>query len=110
MILNKIAGYVLLAVGLLLIFWVIFQSYQIFTDKVSAPLIFKAQAPQQASSQSNSSDIQKQFDQAIQKQLAQMAPIDTLPKILNLASWSMLAGILLFAAGQIAGVGIKMIL
>ncbi len=109
MIQNKIIGYILLMVGLSLIFWIIFQSYQIFTDKVSAPIIFKVQAPQQTSSQNISSDAQKQFDQAIQKQLAQMLPVETLPKVLNLISWSVFAGILIFGGGKITGLGIKMI-
>jgi hypothetical protein len=32
-----------------------------------------------------------------------------LPKLLNLLSWSIFAGILIFAGAQIAGLGIKLI-
>ena len=109
---NKILGYILLFVGLILVIFAIFQSYNIFTGKASAPLIFKTQTPLQSSktSQANSlQDLQGQLKEEIAKQINQIVAADTLPKILNLLSWSILAGILIFGGGQIASVGIKLI-
>ncbi len=99
---HKIIGYILLFLGIVIILGVIYQTYNIFTDKVSAPLIFKVQNQKQ-----NPSDYQQQV---IQKQVTNLIPIDTVPKILNLISWSLLAGILIFGGGQIASLGIRMIL
>ena len=75
-------------------------------------MIFKTQI-QQKSKQNNSLDLQQQLqqqmDNAISKQLGELLPPETLPKILNLISWSILAGILIFGGGQIASLGIKII-
>jgi hypothetical protein len=45
----------------------------------------------------------------IGEQLKGMVPLDSLPKLLNLAVWSMLAFILIFGGAQIASLGIKLI-
>ena len=112
MITNKIIGYALLIAGLLLITFTLYQSYNIFMAKVSVPIVFKVQVPISPSKTNNGDnlqDLQKQLNKEISKQISQMVPADTLPKILNLLSWSILAGILIFGGGQIANLGIKMI-
>ena len=106
---NKILGYVLLIGGLLVIGFTLFQSYNIFTDKASPPLVFKTQNIESAPKKTNSLDLQKQMEELIKQQLGQVLPAETLTKFLNLFSWSILAGILIFGGGQIAGLGIKMI-
>ena len=106
---NKIIGYVLLVVGLLVIFWTLYQSYNIFTNRASAPVIFKTPISAPISGGNNPLDIQQQLDKTIKKQIGELLPIDTIPKILNLISWSILAGILILGGGQIAGLGIKLI-
>lgn len=106
---NKILGYVLIAVGLVIIGATLWQSYNIFTAKISAPLVFKTQSIENQSSKNNSLDLQKQMEGLIQQQIGQMIPADTLPKTLNLLSWSILTGILIFGGGTIAGIGAKMV-
>jgi hypothetical protein len=105
---NKVIGYVLLALGLIMIGWTLWQSYNIFTDKASAPLIFKTQADQQAAAGSNT-DLQTQINQAIQKQLNQILPQATITKILNLIAWSLLAWILITVGGAVSRIGVKLI-
>ena len=113
MILNKIIGYILLVLGLIIVFFTLYQSYNIFNDKISAPIIFKTQITQQKSKANNQLNLQEQMQEQVQKvinsQISELLPIDTLPKILNLFSWSILAGILIFGGGQIAIIGIKLI-
>lgn len=41
---NKIAGWVLLIAGALMIFWVVFTSHDIFTGKKQAPMVFTSSA------------------------------------------------------------------
>ena len=109
---NKIIGYALLVAGLLLIIFTLYQSYSIFMGNSPAPLIFKVEAPTQASKANgvnNSSDLQKKLNEEISKQIGQMISADTLPKLFNLLSWSILAGILIFGGAQISSLGIKMI-
>jgi hypothetical protein len=108
MILNKTIGYILLAVGLIFIFGTLWQTYNIFFDKASAPLVFKTQSEQPQTS-SGSLDIQAQISQSVQKQLSQILPLATITKILNLTAWSMLAFILIVAGGTVSGIGVKLI-
>lgn len=110
---NKILGYVLIVGGLLVIGFALFQSYNIFTAKISAPLVFKTQAIPETEKNNNNLSLdellQKQIEETVGKQVSQMLGADTLPKLLNLISWSILAGILILGGGQIAGIGTKMI-
>ncbi len=110
---NKILGYVLLIIGLIIIGWTLFQSYNIFTGKISAPLVFKTQAAPQASGNNKvlnlQEQLQKQMEEAVKQQIGQIIPASTITDLLNLISWSILAGILILGGGQIAGLGIKMI-
>jgi len=103
---------VLLAIGLLLILFTLYQSYYIFIGVFSPPLLFKEPAPlasQKIGAPANMQDLQKQLNQDMVALVGQMIPVGALPKALNLISWSILAGILIFGGGQIAGIGVKLI-
>lgn len=106
----KIFGWILLLAGLILIGWTLFHSYDIFTAKSLPPEFFKAE--QKISVQTtkiNPQDVQAQLEKMIGEQLKGLIPADTIPKVLNLTVWSMLAFILLSGGGQISGIGIKLI-
>lgn len=108
--LTKIFGWFLLLAGVIIIFWSLYSSYNIFTAKAAAPEIFKvaekeAALPQQGRVQ----DLQAQIEKMIGEQLKGMLPADLLPKLFNLIAWSIFAGILIFAGAQIASLGIKLI-
>lgn len=110
---NKIFGYILIIIGLAIMGWTLFQSYNIFTAKTLAPLVFKTQVVSQNSENNKAlnlqEQLQKQMEEAVKQQIGQMLPADTLTKLLNMLSWSILTGILIFGGGQIAGIGVKMI-
>lgn len=107
---NKILGYILMFVGLTLISYTCWESYNIFSNKVLPPEIFKTQAQVTNKSSGNlGGEIQAQMQDIIKKQLQDVMPADSIPKILNLFSWSILAGILIFAGSQITGIGIKLL-
>mgnify|MGYP001595625565 CR=1 FL=1 len=87
MISNKIIGYVLLIAGLSLIIFTLYQSYNIFWGNSLAPLVFKAPTvaqPSKTSGLGSLQDLQKQLNEEISKQIGQIIPTDTLPKVLNL--------------------------
>ncbi len=107
MITNKVLGYILLTAGLLLIICVMWQTYNIFTDKTSAPLVFKTAAS--FVDKTGSQDIQGQINDAVKKQIGQLISPDSITKVLNLASWSLLAWILIIAGGTLSGIGVKLI-
>lgn len=108
---TKIFGCVLLIAGLLIIFWALYSSYNIFTAKLSVPMVFKIENVQEAPllQTNNPSDIQAVIENTISKQIKGLLPADVLPKILNLTAWSILAGILIFGGTQISGIGIRLL-
>ena len=110
---NKILGYILLVVGIVIITGSMWQSYNIFTNKISAPLIFSTPPASNTTTNTGTQNQQDQLQQllslATQKQVGQMISPDTITKILNLLSWSLLATVLVFGGGAIAGIGVKLI-
>lgn len=112
--LTKILGWVIFFIGLGIIFWAIFNSYNIFTGKSQAPEIFKveekeATTPTKGKVPTTPTELQKEMEKMIVEQLKTILPVDTLPKLLNLITWSIFAAILFFGGSQIAGLGIKLI-
>ncbi|MDF1498251.1 MAG: hypothetical protein P1P85_02765 [Patescibacteria group bacterium] len=136
---NKIVGYVLLFLGLMIIFWGIYFSYLIFTAKKEAPKVFSYTS--EGVVNLNKEDIEAVSDEGIiidksrlsdpnylksleiqQKgqledaikdqmgnQIKEIIPEEFVLKLLNLSSWSLFIFILVFAGGKISGLGIKLI-
>lgn len=103
---KKTLGLVLLAVGLVVIFYALYSSFNIFTGKTGAPEIFKT--PQQTKV-AGSQDLQAQLQNMLSEQLKGMLPAGSIADLFNLVSWSVFAGILVLGGGQISGLGIKLI-
>lgn len=99
-------GIVLLFLGLALILYSLYSSFNIFTGNAEAPQVFKEQ---QVVQDSEEQGIQAQIQKILEQQLKGMLPFDSLINLLNLVSWSILAGILIFGGAQVAGLGIKLI-
>lgn len=116
----KILGCTLLFLGLGVIFYSLFISYNIFTGHAQAPEIFEIK-PQETSKISDTEksvpsnkglsqeDTQKILENQLQKQLQNVLPANLLPKLLNMVCWSILAGIFIFGGAQISGVGINLL-
>lgn len=75
--------------------------------KTSAPQLFAVEQTQIVSGKTQG--IEAQLQGLLQEQLKGLLPAGSIPQILNLMSWSIFAGILIFGGGQIAGLGIKLI-
>ncbi|MCK5332604.1 hypothetical protein KAJ41_01935 [Candidatus Parcubacteria bacterium] len=135
---NKIVGYALLALGLAVIFFGIYSSYNIFAAKKDAPQVFKYDNSQSISSDSEDSvgvkeeivvdrsrltdpnyvknleDQQRAMAENLVKDqigglLKEIIPQEFIIKLLNLSSWSIFVFILIFAGGKISGLGIKLL-
>jgi len=112
---KKITGWILLAAGLAIMFWVFYSSYNIFTAKTEVPELFKVSEKEELSSaqKERAQDLQTQIEGAmgemIGEQLKGLLPADFLPKLLNLSAWSIFAGISIFTGTQISGLGIRLI-
>ena len=103
------SGFALLILGVGLIVYSLYSSFQIFTGVVQPPEIFSpVEKPfQQETSQDGGA--QEQVKQLLAEQLENILPADTIPKVLNISMWSVFAGLLLFGGAQIAGIGIKLL-
>ncbi len=106
---KKIVGWLLLTIGVLLIIWGIWSSYEIFTAKKLPYEIFKAQETQEVSLEQEEGSPEEQMQQVIKEQLGEMLPSGFLPKLFNLIAWSVFVGILVFAAGKISILGINLL-
>ncbi len=117
---RKIIGWLLLLAGLAIIFWAIFSSYNIFTGAKEVPTLFKIEqpaavssSPQQPASGAMEQDLQEQAKKIIQGQigehLKEMMPSEFISKIFNLISWAIFVGLLVFAGGRVAGIGVKLL-
>ncbi|MFH1820533.1 MAG: hypothetical protein ABH805_01315 [Candidatus Nealsonbacteria bacterium] len=100
------SGFILLFLGLAIIFYSLFSSYNIFTNKTEAPKIFKSE---NVTERSASDEIPAQIQQLIEDQLKGLLPSDSMTGLLNLISWSVLAGIFIFGGSQVSSLGIKLI-
>ena len=135
---NKIIGCLLLIVGLVVIFWSMYASYNIFTAKKEAPKVFSYNSEGVIDLDSKDENVEnagvinidkskltdpnylknleaEQKAQAesmikdqISGQLKEIIPEEFILKLLNLSSWSIFVFILIFAGSKISGLGIKL--
>ena len=102
---NKIIGYILLIIGVLLIAGPLWQTYNIFTGKAQPAQIFMKAVPLTENSNVSATDIQGQ----IQNALIKVLPVDSINNTLNLSIWMLLMWILIYGGGKIADIGVKLI-
>jgi len=107
---ERIIGFLLLGIGVVIIFYALYASYGIFTGSQEPPEVYgQITSSQNQRSSSVPDDVQQQIDGLIENQLQRLLPADSIPKTLNLFAWSILTGILIFGGGQIAGIGVKLV-
>lgn len=108
---RGILGWALLAVGVLIIFWALYSSYNIFSGKTEAPQIFSQEIEKETSSQegASSSQMQEEMRKMVADQIENMVPPFFISRILNLISWSIFVGILIFGGSKISLLGIRLI-
>ncbi len=111
---KKLAGWLLLLSGLIIIFWMLYASFNIFAAKTTAPEVFKIKTKETALAEQSKpaltpQEAQEEVKKIINEQLNEMIPPEFSTKLLNLVSWSIFAGILLFGGGKISGLGIGLL-
>jgi len=111
---SKIVGWILLVAGVLVIGWTLMTSYSAFTGEIEVPGVFEAPGQdsvtqKEGGAMSLEEQLQQQMQTAIGEQLQGILPADSIITLFNLMAWSILAFILIFGGGQIAGLGIKLI-
>lgn len=110
---KKIIGWILLLTGLIVIFYSLLTSYNIFMGKSPGPTVFKVEEKKEAAlpqkPQDSKVQMEKLLEEGLQEQLKTIMPADYLPKLFNLISWSMCAMILIFGGAKISSLGIGLI-
>lgn len=104
---KKTLSLILIFVGLAIILYALYSSFNIFTAKTAPPEIFKIEG--QGSSTSGAQGLEAQFQEMINNQLMGLIPFDSVTTLLNLIAWSIFAGILIFGGAHVSGLGIKLI-
>ncbi|MFA6252217.1 MAG: hypothetical protein WCX74_02350 [Candidatus Paceibacterota bacterium] len=108
---KNILGWILLAIGLVMIFGDIFVTYNYFTGKDKFPEIFKEQfvALNNKTTNIGGGDVQGQMNEAIgnavKDQLNQALPSSSILLVLNASLWSIFAFFLLSAGGKLVRIG-----
>lgn len=116
---NKIIGWVLIIAGVAIIIYAVYASFNIFTGAKNVPRIFKLEQKQlekqvQQEQQSTPKDqtvqeIQEQVRKLVEGQVRELLPAEFLEQLFNLIAWALFAGLLIFAGGQLAGLGAKLL-
>jgi len=105
---ERIIGFSLLLIGVVIILYALYASYGILTGEKEPPEIFESSTEQSAADAING-ELEVQMQALLQEQLKGILPEEALPKTFNLFAWSILAGILIFGGSQIAGLGVKLL-
>jgi len=110
---KKIIAWILIILGILVIFWTLYSSYNIFTAKTNPPGIFKLQEKKEVLEKEGFSGslekIEQQMQEMVKEELKDIIPSEFISRILNLIAWSIFAGILIFGGSRISGIGINLL-
>jgi len=110
---KKIFGWILLTIGVLIIVWGIWTSFQIFTAQKPVYEIFKVPTAQESFLEKEKggigAEVQEQMQQMIKEQFKEMFPPEFLVKILNLSAWWIFMMILILGGGKLAVLGITLL-
>jgi len=110
---KRITGWTTFFAGILIIVFTLYRSYNIFTGKIAPPKIFKIEEKTTLSPKkkvpTTLDEVQQQIGEILAQELREIFPKETITKILDLISWSILAGILIFGGSQISSLGIKLL-
>jgi len=110
---KRAIGWITFFAGILIILFTLYRSHNIFTGKTAPPKIFKIEEKTTPSSKkkvpTTSGEVQQQVGEILAQELREIFPKETIAKILDLISWSILAGILIFGGSQISSLGIKLL-
>lgn len=112
---RKIISWILILGGVAIIGWSLYSSYQIFSGKATAPEIFKVEEKEEKPLLEKGKtglglpELQEEMKETIREEIGKMVPPEFLANLLNLMSWSVFAGILIFGGSQLSSLGIKLL-
>jgi len=102
---RQFLAWVLIIVGLGIIFWDISSSYFYFTAQEKFPQLFVENTIVEGNTSSTGTTIQDQIGNVVKDQISQMIPKNTVSQLLNISSWTIFATFLLWAGGKLIKIG-----
>jgi len=114
---NKLIGWFLLFLGIIIIGSSLISSIAIFTGKTTPPEIFTFPEKEEVKEKDSETFMLEgkeiNMEEVIQDQIKEIIPVESLvghlPTLFNMVSWSIFMGILIFGGSQISVLGIKLI-
>jgi len=108
--LNKTIGWAIFLIGIFIILFTVYSTYNIFTGEIDVPQLINFDASQSKPSMESATGFDaNQINQMLSEQLGNLLPLDALPKVLNFIVWTMGAGVFIFGGFKISELGIKLI-
>lgn len=102
---KQFLAWVLIVIGLGIVFWDISSSYYYFTAQKEFPQVFTESGSSVGTSSSTGTTIDGQIGNVIKEQIKQLIPENTVTQLLNISSWIIFASFLLWAGGKLIGIG-----
>jgi hypothetical protein len=102
---RQFLAWILIIIGLFIVFWDIASSYYYFSAQKEFPKVFVDTQISTTNSVSTGTGIQDQIGSIVKDQIKQMIPENTVTQLLNITSWIMFASFMLWAGGKLVGMG-----
>ncbi|MDD4531763.1 MAG: hypothetical protein PHH21_03635 [Candidatus Pacebacteria bacterium] len=102
---RQLLAWVLIIIGLGIVFWDISSSYYYFTAQEKFPQVFRESAKTEPVGTGGGTTIQDQVTNVVKDQIKQMVPENTVTQLLNIGSWIVFASFILWAGGKLIGIG-----
>ena len=102
---RQFLAWILIIVGLLVVFWDITTSYYYFSAQQEFPKVFINNEIVPTTNGTTGTGIQDQIGNIVKEQMKQMIPENTVTQLLNMTSWITFASFMLWAGGKLVGMG-----
>jgi hypothetical protein len=102
---RQFLAWILIIVGLFVVFWDITTSYYYFSAQQEFPQVFINNEMTTATNGTTGTGIQDQIGNIVKQQISQMIPENTVTQLLNMTSWITFASFMLWAGGKLVGMG-----
>ena len=102
---RQFLAWILIVIGLLVVFWDITTTYYYFSAQQEFPKVFINNETIATTNGTTGTGIQDQIGNIVKDQISQMIPENTVTQLLNMTSWITFASFLLWAGGKLVGMG-----
>ncbi len=106
---NKILGWSIFLLGLVIIGSTVYYTYNIFTGVSAAPQIFNIEPAENDNEIETEGGLEEELKKMVAEQLKNIIPFESLNNFTNLVAWTAGAWIIITGGTKISELGIKLI-